>query len=72
MADARVKAIVLDSQQVEFRLNAQGFALVAVASVHLKVIQSGGGQSIDIRVVLQVGKVGTVTERTGMAWKTSS
>jgi hypothetical protein len=34
VADARVKAIVLDDRQVECRLNAWGLALVAVASVH--------------------------------------
>jgi hypothetical protein len=49
-ADARVKAIVLDGRQVEQRLRAWCFALVAVASaVHLKVIQTGG-QSIDVPI----------------------
>jgi hypothetical protein len=32
--DARVKAIVLDGRQAEYRLNTWGLALVTVASVH--------------------------------------
>jgi hypothetical protein len=42
--DARAKIRVLDSRQVEFRLKARGFAIVALGSVHLEVIYRGSGQ----------------------------
>jgi hypothetical protein len=50
--DVHGKASVLDSRQVELRLKARKLAGAAVGSVNLEEINRGGGQVIDVRIVI--------------------
>jgi hypothetical protein len=68
--DVRIKIRVLHSREVELRLKARGFAIVALGSGHLEESCHDSGQSRHIGVWYspEVGKVGTVNERAGMVW----